>query len=303
MQGACVASSSLFLTTGLAQPADIAVDAQNVYWSDTSDNAIRAIPRGGGPVVTLASAQADPARIALDSTYVYWSNSTGGTIFRAPKDGSASPSLVTTTPSPGALVVIGANVYFLSDDAGMVVAAAGGTASAIGCDGVDMVSDGAETTIWCAATFPNDVLTELNVVSNAQTTSNYGAVLLAAGWGRLYTFLAGPNLEPVFTWVDAASLAFGATFYQINPGNITSGLTASGIATSSCGAFIAGSVPTSNVVIPPVSMLSAIFMYVPTLNGAPYAVLQTSANRIVQDSGYVYWTDHSGAIGAMATPE
>src|ERR1019366_8967904 len=68
-----------------SKPLGIAVDATNVYWANSGDGTIMKAPVGGGTAATVASGQSGPAGVALDATFVYWTNQTGGTVMRIAK--------------------------------------------------------------------------------------------------------------------------------------------------------------------------------------------------------------------------
>ncbi len=65
----------------------IAVDAVNIYWTDTALSAVMYAPLAtGSPVGTLASGQTNPYDLVIDSTSVYWTNnSSPGAIVKIAK--------------------------------------------------------------------------------------------------------------------------------------------------------------------------------------------------------------------------
>jgi hypothetical protein len=78
------------------QPASIAVDARNAYWTESgigpsASGTILSVPVGGGTPTTLAIQQPGPNGIAVDATSVYWANAgfgydqAGGTIVKIQK--------------------------------------------------------------------------------------------------------------------------------------------------------------------------------------------------------------------------
>ena len=78
-------STSTVLALTQSSPMAIAVDATNVYWANNGDGTIMKIPLGGGTATTVASGQSGPAGLVVDATYVYWTNQTGGTVMRVAK--------------------------------------------------------------------------------------------------------------------------------------------------------------------------------------------------------------------------
>lgn len=303
MASACVATTSLWLATGLTHPTDIAVDANNVYWSDTTDNTIRAIPKSGGTVVTLAKQQAYPLRVALDDTYVYWANNGGSTVMRAPKDGSEGPSLVAIANAPWGgtlpplgIVVIGSNVYFTASTELMKAPVTGGMAvslySSVNGPFDQLVTDGGGKAVWAAqnhSTGPYGVV-EFEVSSGkylaaaATGTAPVGIVLgVDANYAYYVSSYGGSS---TLGWFNSLTMTGGGTV-KIGAYPVTS---AGGIASSSCAVFTAG------------VGITGIQMFRPNVGGAPLPVLKTSANRIAYDSSYLYWTDGSGAIGKLPAP-
>src|SRR5208283_2108580 len=67
------------LASGQNAPACIAVDANNVYWTNngtngSADGTVMKVALGGGAHVTLASGQNGPWGIAVDANNVYWTD-------------------------------------------------------------------------------------------------------------------------------------------------------------------------------------------------------------------------------------
>jgi hypothetical protein len=107
--------------------ADIAVDATEVYWTDSgtdvvdsgdhADGRIRHTPRGGGPVGDVVTGLQFPVFLAIASDEVYWwsygtaaTGYTDGTVLRAPKAGG-SPELLLTPIDVYGIVADTANVW------------------------------------------------------------------------------------------------------------------------------------------------------------------------------------------------
>jgi hypothetical protein len=89
------------LVTNLAAPARLAVDSENVYWTNFDDGTIDScnINGCGGMPTTLASGQSSPIGIAIDTTNVYWVNSgTNGSVSTCPLTGcKGSPTVLSNT--------------------------------------------------------------------------------------------------------------------------------------------------------------------------------------------------------------
>jgi hypothetical protein len=62
-----------FVQPGTAQPNAVAVDANAIYWTDTSGSVL-SMPLAGGAVTTLASSQTTPWDLVIDGTSVYWTD-------------------------------------------------------------------------------------------------------------------------------------------------------------------------------------------------------------------------------------
>jgi hypothetical protein len=116
--------------TGQSSPVSIAVDKNNVYWTDeypyqgfgggVIGPAVVKAPLDGGAPTVLAASPA-PSGIAVDDTYVYWTDQLGGNgVMRVPIDGGATVTLVHGNLDGGqpyqatAITLDANNVYFTS---------------------------------------------------------------------------------------------------------------------------------------------------------------------------------------------
>ena len=106
--------------SGRVAPNGIAVDAQNVYWTNQVGGQImRCAIRGcDGQPTMLASGQSYPSAIAVDGTSIYWANGglTGkdGQIMKCARDGcnGAPTVLASGQPSPYGIAVDATSVYW-----------------------------------------------------------------------------------------------------------------------------------------------------------------------------------------------
>jgi len=79
-------------------PQGIALDADYVYWTDSSQGAILRVPKSGGNSDPIASGQDTPVQIAIDGDFVYWTDTSDlglGSVMRASKDGGPATTLAT----------------------------------------------------------------------------------------------------------------------------------------------------------------------------------------------------------------
>jgi hypothetical protein len=94
-------------------PYRTAVDAQNVYWTNSKGGTVMRIPLGGNVTPTqIASGQISPAAIAVDSTYVYWTTfNTPGTLMKADKSTLAVSTITGVPNDPGGLAIDSTSTY------------------------------------------------------------------------------------------------------------------------------------------------------------------------------------------------
>jgi hypothetical protein len=107
------------LASNLTNPFNLAVNGQEVYWTQHDNSGeIAAVAIDTRAVRVVAAAQHNPTDVELDSQHVYWTNladverADEGGVWRAPL-GGGSAELVAPSVSPGNLVLSNTHVYWI----------------------------------------------------------------------------------------------------------------------------------------------------------------------------------------------
>ena len=103
------------VATGLAAPADVALQGTKVYFTDLTQVLSRNQDNTGAvaPVVTSIL----PDRIALDATHIYWNSNTARRVARAPLSGGGVTAIAKKLKSTGGLAIDVTHVYYTDDGA------------------------------------------------------------------------------------------------------------------------------------------------------------------------------------------
>lgn len=111
---------SVMLASGLPDQGGLALDEDQVYWSESwngRDGLIRSVQKDGTGTRTLASSAA-PGRLAVDSSFLYWIDHgapdvrADGQVLRVPKRGGEREVLAHDQAAPSDIVLAEGAVYW-----------------------------------------------------------------------------------------------------------------------------------------------------------------------------------------------
>jgi hypothetical protein len=145
------ACQPLMLASNQNVPNDLALDSNNLYWTNEGDAAangsVMQVQLDGGHLMTLAAGRAQPVGIVVDSAWVYWAeegtmanNFQDGVIAKVPIGGGPVQTIAQNQALPIDVAVSTTNVYWTNggfalanDDAGTVMMATldGGSATTL----------------------------------------------------------------------------------------------------------------------------------------------------------------------------
>jgi hypothetical protein len=170
---------------------ELAVDAQNVYWTQLSSEAsIMQMPKHGGTPVAIASGQDYEFGIVVDAEYVYFSDSLGA-IKRVPIGGGSLTTLATLNANVEYFLAVNATTLFIAGDQIASIPKGGGDLTVL------------------APAQPQTagvIIDDTNIYWTAQ--SNSGSVNLMPLKGGIVTILASNLIDPCGPVVGGSTVFF-----------------------------------------------------------------------------------------------
>jgi hypothetical protein len=134
----------VYLDAGPVQTANlVAADSTNVYWTDSTANAVMQMTKGGGSVITLEPEQFSPTGLGIDATHVYWiasrtlwSTSIGGNDSGVPQTLASATSASTDPSLPTPILAHDGDLYWGDPGAGTIFSmlSGGGTPEPVATD-------------------------------------------------------------------------------------------------------------------------------------------------------------------------
>jgi len=294
VSGECV----IELAAAQQEPRAIAVDATNMYWTDTSGTVLGILsePVTGGLITTLASATGGIGLgIAIDGASIYWVNEgtsanayADGSVLMTGKTGGAPITLASGQTAPSAIATDAANVYWINLGSGISTASVMKGGKTPGGAPVTLAS--AQT----AAAIAVDATNVYWVNRGTSGTSGDGAVMsIPIGGAAMPTVLVPGLTGPAAIAVDAANVYWmtSATLMKVPVGGGPP--TTLATAGSSEGTI---AVDGTNVYWTSYDGVSSSILKVAASGGAPVSIAIDQLNpfSIAVDATSVYWTDVNG---------
>jgi uncharacterized repeat protein (TIGR03803 family) len=203
------------LISGVSDPTAIAVDATNLYFTDSVAGTVMKAALNGDAPSTLGSGQTTPLAIAVDATSVYWANEgttansyTDGSIMKVALGGGTPITLASGQSYAQTIAVDATGVYWANAGA----TSSDGTIMQVALDG--------GTPITLASGQSNSLGIAIDATSvywvNAGTTSNGnlvddGSVMKLPLGGGTPTTLASAQFGPGAIAVDGTSVYWATT--------------------------------------------------------------------------------------------
>lgn len=283
--------SATTVVTTTAPIVAMAGDAANLYWMENrfpdAYGAIRSMPWGGGPVVTLASgfiSRTDTFAINSDSAFYSVANFPGtDNLVRVPLAGGSPTRLATLSNTPVRLVADSTELYLLDGAAISHMPAAGGSpvllASAVNST-LDMVIRASDV-VWTETTGP-----AYGGIGAVKSVPKAGGSVTVLAQGEDSPGRLAVNASWVY-WTEGAPGVFGVSgrIARVAAGGGTVGTVISGITSDS----------------PPIAVSNThVFVAdgfrikkIPLAGGMPEPVASGSfyIKDLVTDNIYVYWVE------------
>jgi hypothetical protein len=235
----CSASSACNLGTcrdtlisGLSDPTAIALDATNLYLTDSVAGTVMKAALDGDTPTTLASGQTTPLAIAVDATSVYWANAgtaannyTDGALMKVAL-GGGTPITLASAQSEGITALFWVPTAIAVDATSVYWANAGtlATNDAVGTIMKVALDGGTPVTLASGQNFPAVVAVDgSNVYWTNAGTSSFGdlvadgSVMMLPVGGGTPTTLASAQVGPGPIAVDDTSVywATAATVFKV----------------------------------------------------------------------------------------
>ena len=179
------------LASGQGAPYSIAIDAHDVYWSNSENPGnIMKVAIGGGTPTTLVSG-GYPFFIAVDATNLYWFNLTTGSVMQMPLGGGA-PTILASNQNGQYITIDRSNVYWVNSDFfGTVM----------------KVAIGGGTPVTLASGQNSPAIVVVNATNAYWSDSNHSGSIMSVplGGGTPATLASGQDL-PAYLAIDAANL-------------------------------------------------------------------------------------------------
>jgi hypothetical protein len=292
LAGACQPLTVIELVPGLISPNAVAIDGANIYWTDIGDDTVNQAPITGGTRRILASSS--PGAMTIDNDAVYWFDASGHAL-SVPKGGGTVTTIGSGAGGVG-IAVDANNIYWASSGASFYAMAkttgtvttlyttsACGSANALALSGGNLYA----TTSSCVVeVYPTGGGT---IVANPPSSSYSYAT--ANGFGLVWErTIVRPTVTTIE--IDTEGGTGSITIPQNGSGSAPY-FTPGPLAPDGCGEFSGGGV----------FALDGSHQVIWAIDGTlPVRVFAgaSSANQIVTDNSYIYWTDGGGWIGRIS---